>query len=49
MFYWLYLRPLILIFHLRKKGKAAGQFKNIMNAAKLGALKGVKAKKNKNK
>ncbi|KAG5889831.1 hypothetical protein JTB14_023156 [Gonioctena quinquepunctata] len=33
----------------RKKHKAAGQFKNIMNAAKLGALKGAKAKKNKNK
>ncbi|XP_074031653.1 RRP12-like protein [Leptinotarsa decemlineata] len=30
----------------RKKLKAAGHFKNIMNAAKLGALKGAKAKKN---
>ncbi|XP_057657541.1 RRP12-like protein [Diorhabda carinulata] len=33
----------------RKKHKVAGQFKHIINAAKLGALKGAKAKRNKNK
>ncbi|CAG9830042.1 unnamed protein product [Diabrotica balteata] len=33
----------------RKKNKAAGQFKHIVKAAKLGALKGAKAKRNKNK
>ncbi|XP_060526984.1 RRP12-like protein [Cylas formicarius] len=32
----------------RKKMKAAGQFKNIVGAAKSGALKGTKAKKNRN-
>ncbi|VEN55811.1 unnamed protein product, partial [Callosobruchus maculatus] len=33
----------------RKKSKAAGQFKNIVKAAKAGALKGAKVKKYKNK
>lgn len=33
----------------RKKMKAAGQFKNIIKAAKSGALKGAKAKRNKMK
>ncbi|EFA09698.2 RRP12-like protein [Tribolium castaneum] len=33
----------------RKKSKAAGQFKNIIRGAKAGALKGAKAKRNRNK
>ncbi|RZC36936.1 RRP12-like protein [Asbolus verrucosus] len=33
----------------RKKSKAAGQFKNIIRGAKSGALKGAKAKRNRNK
>lgn len=34
------------MFCCRKRVKAAGQFKNIIKAAKSGALKGAKAKKN---
>lgn len=39
----------LIIFCFRKKSKAAGQFKNIVKAAKSGALKGAKAKRNKMK
>lgn len=47
MFYYRFEN--ILFYFYRKRGKAAGQFRNIVKAVKLGALKGAKAKRNKNK